>query len=785
MQAVVVTGTRTSNRTASDSMSPIQVLNAKSLNQTGKLGLQEILSDVLPSFDLPSQAGGNMSSIIREATLRGLNPDQVLILVNGKRRHPSSIVNVAGSIGVGAQPVDLSMIPPNSIERIEVLTDGAAAQYGSDAIAGVINIILKSDDHGGDAVVQAGQFYKEDGKGIQFGGNSGFKLGSDGFLNLSTMLQWQNLTNRAIGATLTPIYYSGDPRNSVPDGIVYRGYGIPQVYTQSFSFNLAKPLIDGITLYSFGNYAHSDGRNWVGYRAASNSNNVLAIYPNGFEPRLITNQNDYSLTEGLKGEALFGWNWDLSTTLGRNADNISLVDSVNPTYGLDSPTSFNEGSLISTEVTNSLDFVRSFDTGWFAAPLATAFGFEYRIDGYGIRAGQVESYANGGQPQLTGPSAGQFVDVPGAQALAGFRPADSGDHWRDNTSAYVDFETSVMKDWEVGLAGRFEHYTDFGDDTTGKLSTRYQFTPAVAMRGTVSTGFRAPSVGQEYYSASATSQYKGVDYNVVNLPVNSTAAELLGAQPLKPEKSVSYSVGLVLKPIDKMTLTIDGYIVDIKDRIVESASIGLEPSGAINPGVATALEGQGIDGVDVGRYFLNGVGTRTAGIDLVDTYRYSFGKYGRLVWTTAFSAIHTKVTSVTSEAQQTLYGTQVFNQLSQDYITMALPNNKLILTADYSVGRWSMLLRNTRYGSLTAPSTVSNGYSHQGSKWLTDAELGYDLTLHAHLAAGAQNLFSIYPDRTNPNNFVASTFNGAQIYNSDSPFGISGGYYYVRAGYTW
>jgi iron complex outermembrane receptor protein len=782
---IVVTGTRQTNLTAQQSLSPIQVLSSDTLAHTGKPGLEEILSDVLPSFTLPAQAGGNMSSIIREATLRGLNPDQVLVLVNGKRWHPSSIVNVAGSIGVGAQPVDLNMIPTASIERIEVLSDGAAALYGSDAIAGVINIILKSSDHGGDVDVQTGKYYAGDGPSTNFNADAGFKLGSDGFFVPSVSILQQNITNRAVDATLTPRYYAGDPRNNLPDGILYQGYGIPDVHTDQFGFNSAKPLTSAVTFYSFGSYTRSVGENWVGYRAANNANDVTAIFPDGFEPRLITKQDDMSLTLGVKGEDLIGWNWDLSSTYGRNADNIELDNSVNPTYGLESPTDFREGMLIATEVTNNLDFRRGFDTGIFAAPLSTAFGFEQRLDGYGIRAGQVQSYGNGGQPQLTGPSAGQFVDVPGAQALAGFRPADAGDHWRNNVGTYLDLETTLAPKWDIGLAGRYEHYSDFGDNVSGKFSTRYQLAEPVALRATISNGFHAPSMGQEYYSASATSQYKGVDYNTVNVPVNSEAAKILDAQPLKAEKSTNYSAGIVLTPLRSMTVTIDTYRIDIRDRIVESANIGLTPSGALDPGVATVLEAQGIYGVNAARYFLNGVNTRTQGADVIGAYRTDFAEYGVVSWSAAYNVGNTKITGVSALANETIYGTQVFNQVSRDYITKTNPNSKLILGADYSIRRWRVLVHETRYGAFDAPSTVTGAYSYETPKWLTDLELSYGITSAWQVAIGAQNAFNVYPDKTNPKNFAAATFNGAQIYNPYSPFGISGGNYYARVSYSW
>lgn len=785
LQEVVVTGTHQQNVTAIKSMSSITVLPAAALEKTGKLGLEEILADALPSVNLPSNAGGDLTSIVREIDMRGLPGDDVLVLVNGKRFHPSAIVNVSGSVNVGAQPVDLSMIPPSAIQRIEVLNDGAAALYGSDAIAGVVNIILNSDPEGGSADVQSGQYFKGDGPATEADARAGFNWGAGGFIDLFGTILRQNITNRAVDATYSPAYYPGDIRNNIPLGIVYKGYGVPDVRSDQIGFNALRPINDDISFYAFATSTYSQGENWIGWRSANNNNNVTGIFPDGFEPREVVNQVDFNLTAGVKGSQLFGWNWDLSSTYGSNNDPIDLQDSVNPTYGLQSPTFFHEGDLTATELTNNLDFKRQYDTGIFAAPLTAAFGFEDRVDTFGIGAGQPQSYGNGGQPQLTGPNAELFVDVPGAQGLAGFRPADAGTHSRSNLAAYADLETTVLPKWDMGLAGRLEHYSDFGSNASGRFSTRYQVVPALAVRATVSNGFRAPSVGQEYYSASTTSQYKGVDYNIVTLAASSQAARLLGSAPLKPEISNNYSVGFVFTPLQNLAIVADAYQINIRDRIVLSANIGLTPSGALDPGVGDVLTASGIEGVNAARYFINGANTKTDGIDVNATYSSDLAEYGRVGWSAGFDKYKTEFTSINAIASQTLYGTQVFNQVARDEITDPIPSYKLILSANYTVSRWTVFVRETGYGSWVTPSTVTNGYSYEGAKWLTDLEIGYSPSTQLHFAVGAQNLFNVYPDKTNPLNFSAATFNGAQIYNSASPFGISGGNWYARVTYVW
>lgn len=784
--SIVVTGSRAARRAVTDSMSPVQVLGGDALEHSGKPGLQEVLANVLPSVTLPSQAGGNLTSIVRVATLRGLNPDQVLILVNGKRRHISSIINVAGTVGIGAEAVDLNLIPASAIDHIEVLTDGAAAQYGSDAIAGVINVILKKKNHGGSASVQGGKYFDGDGMSTNVNLDQSFAFLGDGSVSLFGNFVRQHLTNRAVDGTIASRYYAGDAREAIPQGVVYKGYGIPAGRTGSFGFNAEKPLAPGVTAYASGTYAESTGKNWIGFRTANNDNNVTAIYPDGFVPRIILKQHDESLNLGVKGTDLYGWTWDLSTVYGGNHSYVNLTNSLNPTYGTASPTAFYIGGFDANEWTTDFDVTRSFANNIFAAPINVGMGLEYRRDTFAIRAGDVASYANGGQPQLTGPKAGQFVTIAGTQGYPGYRPQDASNNARDNLGGYIDLETKFSSQWGVGLAARQEHYSDFGSNTSGKLSTRYEITPAVAVRGSISNGFHAPSLGQEYYAASATSQYKGVDYNVVNLPVSSAAAKLLGATDLKAEKSKNYSLGAVWTPMKNASLTVDAYQIDIDGRIVQSSSIGLSASGVLDSSLAALLQSQGIAGVGAGRYFLNGVDTRTRGVDVVGSYMQRLpSDYGRINWSMGANWNQTKVTKVLDAAKQFLFGTQVFNQVNQDYLTMTTPKNKLLVTADWSHGKWRAMVRETRYGSFVTPSTVTGAYSPQGNKYLTDAEVSYYFTDNLKVSLGAQNIFNRYPDRTNSKNFSAATFNGAQIYNASSPFGLSGGNYYATLSYEW
>ncbi len=384
---------------------------------------------------------------------------------------------------------------------------------------------------------------------------------------------------------------------------------------------------------------------------------------------------------------------------------------------------------------------------------------------------------------LTGPSAGLYTDLPGTQAFSGFRPQDALQTSRKSEGAYVDLDTKITKSWELGLAGRFEHYSDFGNDTSGKLSSRYEFSPAVAVRGSVSNGFRAPALGQEYYSAGATAQYKGVDYTIANLPVNSEAAKLLGAQPLKPEKSTNVSLGIVLKPMTGMTLTADAYTIALRNRIVQSAQIGLSPSGVLDPDLAALLTAQGITGIEAARYFLNGVDTphqrpgcrghlSRAPLPSMGRDRSDAGR--RLQPHEDHQRAGRRAADAVRHA-----GVQPRSRRTQ--LTMTTPKSKFILSGEWTLGKWRVFGRETRYGSFTTPSTVTGGYSYEKPKYITDLEVGYTVVKNLELSVGAQNAFDVYPDKTNPKNFSASTFNGAQIYNSASPFGLDGGGKLLRA----
>ena len=563
-----MTGTRTSTK-ASQSLTPIDVISGAQLQSTGQSNLRDALVKLSPSITRETYAG-DTAQLTDALSLHGLTPDHVLVLVNGKRRHTTANIALDGGLNQGSTGVDIDMIPVALIDHIEILRDGASAQYGSDAIAGVINIILKSASHGGSLQTTSGQTYDGDGFKNGESANIGLNLGDHGFLDLAAEYDRQNHTVRT-----GPDDYFGtfQPGHGYYNPIE----GDPASTRESVGFNAGYYLGDDVELYGFGTYAHRDAEAYQNYRPPS----VLPqVYPNGFVPTETVNENDYSVTAGAKGQNLFGWSWDLSTTYGGDNEGIGMVNSANTAlYAADgfTPTSFHLATVSNTQLTNNLDFSRAFQLPLLPAPVNVSFGLEQRRETYSVGAGDEYSYLLGG-----------------AQALPGLAPVSASDNSRNVLGTYIDLSTHLTQKWTVDLAGRFEHYSDVGDTTNGKISTRYDFTPQIAVRGSVSTGFRAPSLAEEYYSNvnESPASVSGL------LAANSAAAKLIGAQPLKPEESTNYNIGLVLTPVKNLNVTIDAYQIDIRNRIVEggtasgaAAIAAMEAAGLSVPSSVASVSG--------------------------------------------------------------------------------------------------------------------------------------------------------------------------------------------------
>lgn len=748
---IVVTGTRVPNRSRLDTLAPVDVVTAQSLQNRGTTEFAAALAQSVPSLTFPRPSANDGSDSIRPATLRGLSPDQTLVLVNGARRHASALVNTNGVVGRGSAAVDLNAIPTAALDRVEVLRDGASAQYGSDAIAGVVNLRLKEASSGGGASVTYGQYLttvktargerdEEDGATTTASAWQGFALGDDGFLTLSAEYLNRESTNRS----------DYDPR-AAANGAVTARFGDPDVEQWTVFANAGKGLGNGWEAYGWAGYQDRDSSGAAFPRLSDNVNNVTAIYPNGFLPKVAVNSQDASLAGGLRG-VIAGWDADVSLVYGRNALDFRTEDSLNSTYGAASLTSFDSGSLIYDQLVLGADFSRQFEAGLAGGPLNLAWGLEQRWENYQIEAGQPESYNRG-------PLGSNTALSGGAQGFPGFQPSNEVDVDRDNFAAYADIELPITEKLTVAGAVRFEDYSDFGDTQTGKLSARYDFTPNFALRGSVSTGFRAPSLQQSYFTSTSSVIQDGAVVETGTFPSTSAVGTALGGKPLKPETSTNYSLGAVVR-LGGFDLTVDAYKIEIEDQIVLSELIR-------NPTVLTPL------GVQAARFFLNGVSTTTEGVDVVGRYRLPTDNAGDFDFTVAanFNDV-----SLDTDLSSTLFGRQRILTIEE-----GTPDVKVSAGADWRLQKWGATLRATYYGDVLQPGSVAANDYRTGEKTVIDLEGRYQLTDRVGLAIGADNVFDEYPDATP----ASLNSNGVLGYPYNSPFGFNGRFVYARVNLTW
>ncbi len=661
LEAFVSTGTRFNDRTIVQSPVPIDIVSAKEMQQGGYTETSQMLQALVPSFNFPRPSLTDGTDHIRPATLRGLAPDQTLVLINGKRRHTSALVNVNGSVGRGSVSVDFNAFPSSAIDRVEVLRDGASAQYGSDAIAGVINVILRKDvGWGFDATY--GTTKEGDGRDLKVSGYAGTKLGTAGSLFVTAYARNHSPTNRSApdtrqqyfgrntttgaltaisgnfgsGTGLTAANGTLDPREATVNRLNHR-FGDPRVKEQGLFVNGETPFA-GWTAYFFGGATQRHGEGAGFARRAGDDRTVRAVWADGFLPVVQSNIWDLSAGAGLKGKIEGGWMLDVSTVLGTNSLAYTTAQSNNVTLGAASPRSFYAGTLNFRQSTTNVDLTNQFNTG-LKSPLKLALGGEFRREGYGIRAGTPDSYRDGGVRILDGPNAGA-QGAPGAQVFPGFRPSDAGSHTRNSYAFYADAEQSLTETWLVSGAVRFEDYTDFGNQTTAKLATRVALSDAFAVRGSISTGFRAPHLAQQWFSATSTNFIGGVPFENKTFPVSDPVAKALGARALKPETSLNESIGFTWQATTGFNASIDFYQVKIEDRIVLSSNF---TGGAGSPFLAY-LASQGLTGTTGGRYFTNAVDTRTRGVDLSARYVWRINQGQKVTFTAGANANKTEVT---------------------------------------------------------------------------------------------------------------------------------------------
>ena len=750
LDTVVVTGTRAANRTLAESLSPIDLLPADTLNNSGTPELNQALSKLLPSFNFPRPSITDGTDHVRPAQLRGMSPDQVLVLVNGKRRHTSAVVNLNGSQGRGSAAVDLNAIPFYAIDRIEVLRDGASALYGSDAIAGVINIVLKGGDEGGTVETRYGKMSAGDGELIQTGADLGVKLSEDGWIHLSAEYRDRADTNRSrpdLRTLQTPATYA----------TVNHRFGDADTNDQIFFFNGQVGLPAEAELYFFGNLGDREGDAAGFYRRAFDSRNVLAIYPDGFLPIINSVAEDTSVVMGVRGDTEGGWTWDVSANYGANDFDFIISNSLNNSLGAASPTEFFAGTLHSAQNLFNADVSKYFD-GVIGNGLNVAFGAEHRKDSYRIEPGEEASYVG-----------------TGSQVFPGFRPQDSGSFDRDSNAVYLDLESDVTDQFATSLAVRYEDYSDFGSTTSGKLSGRYSFTDTVALRGTVSTGFRAPSLAQQFYATTATNFIGGVPFDVRTFAVTDPVAIALGAEPLKAEESTNFSLGLSLQPTDDLNITIDAYQIDVDDRIILSENL-------TGTAVQQFLASQGILNANGGRYFTNAIDTRTRGLDIVASYGFALGD-GDLNLTAGVNFNDVDITAIApnpEELQQGGLQLQRIGRVEQGRVEVGSPDNKLNLGAEYSLGNFSLNTNLTRYGEVSVLNNNPDLDQTFGSEWVLDFSANYTLDAW-RFTIGADNVLDNYPDEV----LFANSTSGILPYSSTSPFGFNGAFWYGKATFRW
>jgi iron complex outermembrane receptor protein len=790
LDQIVVTGTRATDRTVLEAPVPIDVLSSAEIAATGRTETMQVIQMLAPSINFPRPSVNDGTDHIRPATLRGLGPDQTLVLVNGKRRHTTALVHVNQSVGRGSTSVDLNAIPANAIERIEILRDGAAAQYGSDAIAGVINIILKS---GAETSLTAsvGRIFSEfkglggtgkydDGRVTQVGANIGRTFMRDGFVHVAGEFRDRERTNRT-RVDITNQCLAGDTRCSTPPATT-------NVYDESLSQSWAGdsesrdflatlsaeiPLESGPRLYGFGGVSLREGLAAGFFRRSLDDRTVRAIYPNGFLPQISSDIKDASATVGGRG-AFRGWNWDLSGGFGANSFAFGVENTVNASLGASSPTTFDAGTLKLSQLVANLDFARLFrETA--VGNLNIALGAEARRDGYKIERGDPNSFAVGTVRILDGPNAGKPA-APFSQVFPGFRPEDEADESRTNVGAYVDVEATPVKSVLLAVAGRVENYSDFGSTADGKIAGRVELFKGVAVRGAAQTGFRAPSLGQSHFSSVATNfvNIGGVNtpFEIRTFAVGSPGATLLGAKELEPEQSVNLSVGLTARVSNSLSLSADYYDVKIDDRIVLSGNF-------IDVSVRNLLAANGIPGVSGARYFTNAIDTHTKGLDIVVNYGLDLSNAGILRFTGGFNRNETEVTRVSETPPQlAAVSTALFDRIQRALFEKGQPKNSIRLTLNHVIGGLNTNIHASRFGKFTVYQTLATGAQDQtfDEQWVTDASIGYKFR-GVGITVGANNLFDTYPDTV----ITPLQTRAIYMFSGQSPAGFNGRFVYVKA----
>ncbi|MEJ5118808.1 TonB-dependent receptor [Gluconobacter cerinus] len=783
-EQVIVTGTRESHVKARQSISPVVIISSAALARSAEMNVANALTRIYPSITM-SARGSNTNSLVSSIQMRGLGPNETLVLVDGKRRHSTANIVQKPGPQFASSGVDLNMLPENMIDHIEILEDGAAAMYGSDAIAGVVNIITKKKDHGLSLSGQGGaNAYLGSGEQFQLNADGGFKLGHDGYVHLGAQIYHSEhavawgpdhalLGYWPAGADTKNYFVGVKPGSEKWKGRKTDYLSTPEETRENFGLNFGKPLGADIELYGQATLAYRH----AGMRAYKYPYVVPAMGIDELRPITGDDELDYGVTLGLKGHDFAGFDWNLSTVYGGDNSRISIRDNVNIgmlTRTGYSPSKFWDYTQKNAQWTNNLDLRRSFTV--MGMPVNLAFGGEHRLDSYQIISGNPESYLDGGPVEH-----------------AGIPPQSAGTWYRNVYSAYVDTTLRPTSKLSIDIAGRYEYYTDTNNTENGKISARYDVSRRFALRGTISNGFRAPTLQESHFSR--LSIFAGTGSVGGQLPVESAAARSLGASGLKPERSVNASGGFTMEPVHGLHVEADVYQINLRDRIVQGGTVrGAQALDAIRS-FGFDVSPTATNAAASSAYFLsNGASTRTQGLDLKADYLVHMHRWGNIALTAALNFNRTRLhhNGISS------IGTPLLNDQTIAYITTATPRSKMILNVLWTVGDWDVNIRQSRYGETTgmmtyqdwtpASATCPKGgalrYSNScfaqfknTPRWLTDLEIGYRVTSHVHVAVGANNIFNVRP-RKLPDQLISAGGSMYDQFSNQVPF--TGGYYFGR-----
>ena len=789
LSEVAVVGTRGLPRTDVDRPVPVDVISAKELQSTGQIELSQMVQFSSPSFNSAKTAVNGVANYADPASLRGLSPDQMLVLVDGKRRHQFSGLNLNVTVGLGTVVTDMNSIPSLAVDRIEVLRDGAAAQYGSDAIAGIVNMGLNRSVGKLTFKTQYGVTKMGDGASSLGAFNYGFKLGKpNSYLNVSLQYQHSDATDRSDNYIPRPVTggaYTGIYSNTPATDETTRAsrgvwpaygtfkvgqYGSNKTTAYQAFYNLGMPLAKNWTLYSFGGVSLKDVQAFGFFRVATptNVNSTPELFPDGYTPELPGRNEDYSTVIGVNRKVLNGWNLDISTGYGFNSLDLQANNTTNPSMGAASPKNFFVGRSAFGQSATELNMSRNFKGFMNTKSFNLALGAQYRVDNFILKRGSPESY-------FVGPLALSRSKAPGSSGRPGIAPEDETDTKRSNIGVYADVETDITDRFLVAGAVRFENYSDFGSNVSGKLAMRYKITNGFSVRASINRGFRAPSLAQTFNSVTTSTVQAGAIIQTKQLPNNNPNLAKIGIEQPTAETSLNYNVGVTAQAGSDFLFTLDAYQIDIKDRIILSERFIVNNIAALRPL---------FPGISEIRFFTNHVGTTTKGIDFVTTYKHSFSSRSRLNLSLALTLNQTRVTSQRATPSLLQAGTTakilVIDTVSIGLIETAQPRQKAHLNVGYQLGKVSLNWRVSYFGGVTAwEKPVNRPHITQdfSAKTLHDVSISYAPSSKFTFTIGANNVTDVYPDRVALN--FAGYSNGQIPYSRNvNQFGFNGAYYF-------